>query len=459
MKLSQSYLEYLIKEEIQTTDLITERAAPTMQQVLAGKASLRSGMRGAAVTQLQQALCKAGNKTMCGKLPDRYGPKTIKAVRAFQKQAKIKVDGIVGTGTAGKLMGGAPGAAAAPAAPAAPEKPFGSQVLRRDLQMLSSQLGKLSYINDEDMLKIHNIIKKYSRSPQLLAALKDTYRDATGDDLAQKITNISGVEKWKKPTLAMLGVKYEKDITTRAGELTSKTGAVAGALPMNVFKTIQSGFTRMAGELVGTDLHVRGFLNFLGWRDNPWTGADLTGAERKFIKNFLTNLVNGGYERKGSGLSPKIRNRLRQQRKRWEKTGKFSFGNEKLGGTEKSNAAYKVYQSQMPAGEFAARAYGGTRKRKHMPVDVSMAGQMEKFLGQFSFTGSPEDGFSISDHYDFNDFNKAKNDKQIQRIVKKRIAGLGSAISDANKYTIARNLGPLWMHYTKFKGYPVKIDV
>lgn len=78
---------------------------------------LRQGSRGAAVSTLQQQLRDHGFDP--GPIDGIFGPRTLAAVRAFQSQQGIAVDGIVGPITNGRL--GAPLPAPAPApAPAAP---------------------------------------------------------------------------------------------------------------------------------------------------------------------------------------------------------------------------------------------------------------------------------------------------------------------------------------------------
>lgn len=63
---------------------------------------LRSGSRGAAVTQLQKSLRSHGSSIATDGV---FGPRTLSAVKSFQRSAKIAVDGVVGPITWGALNG------------------------------------------------------------------------------------------------------------------------------------------------------------------------------------------------------------------------------------------------------------------------------------------------------------------------------------------------------------------
>ena len=85
----------------------------------AASGTLRRGSKGAAVTQLQQALKNLGFYTM--KIDGIYGKGTQAAVKAYQRKNGLVADGIAGPKTLGKLYAnGTPAAASEPAATAAP---------------------------------------------------------------------------------------------------------------------------------------------------------------------------------------------------------------------------------------------------------------------------------------------------------------------------------------------------
>lgn len=86
---------------------------------LAAYRTLRLGSTGSDVVQLQQALNQRGYSV--GTPDGKFGPKTETAVRSFQKDNKLKVDGIAGNGTQTALYNQAqPIVTSAPTATSAP---------------------------------------------------------------------------------------------------------------------------------------------------------------------------------------------------------------------------------------------------------------------------------------------------------------------------------------------------
>jgi len=85
---------------------------------------LRPDTQGPQVQAMQQALGSLGFSLSAD---GKYGPMTVTAVTAFQRQQQLKEDGIAGGQTLGRLYqlapSFAPGAAAAPQAPAVPAQP------------------------------------------------------------------------------------------------------------------------------------------------------------------------------------------------------------------------------------------------------------------------------------------------------------------------------------------------
>jgi N-acetylmuramoyl-L-alanine amidase len=63
------------------------------------------GCRGEAVTRLQNALIKAGYKSIVRTADGIFGQWTYDAVRAYQKDHGLAVDGIAGKNTQNKLYG------------------------------------------------------------------------------------------------------------------------------------------------------------------------------------------------------------------------------------------------------------------------------------------------------------------------------------------------------------------
>ena len=66
---------------------------------------LRKGSRGEAVRELQQKLMELGYDLGVYGADGIFGKKTVAAVKAFQRDCGIKVDGIAGPVTYGKLYG------------------------------------------------------------------------------------------------------------------------------------------------------------------------------------------------------------------------------------------------------------------------------------------------------------------------------------------------------------------
>src|SRR5688500_13100636 len=76
------------------------------QALTSSKPTLRSGSKGAAVKELQVRLKAAGFNP--GTADGAFGPKTLAAVKAFQKSRGLSADGVVGPKTWGKLLANPP---------------------------------------------------------------------------------------------------------------------------------------------------------------------------------------------------------------------------------------------------------------------------------------------------------------------------------------------------------------
>lgn len=106
---------------------------PTLAQASYG--TLRPETQGPQVQAMQQALGSLGFGL---RADGKYGPLTVAAVTAFQRQQQLKEDGIAGNQTLGRLYqlapSFAPGAApAAPAVPATPETPAQGDTIQPQL--------------------------------------------------------------------------------------------------------------------------------------------------------------------------------------------------------------------------------------------------------------------------------------------------------------------------------------
>lgn len=83
-------------EELATTGETATTPAPLELELEGGKA-LATGSEGESVRQLQEALLALGHDP--GGVDGTFGPGTRKAVIAFQRDQKLKADGIVGRAT------------------------------------------------------------------------------------------------------------------------------------------------------------------------------------------------------------------------------------------------------------------------------------------------------------------------------------------------------------------------
>jgi peptidoglycan hydrolase-like protein with peptidoglycan-binding domain len=97
-------------------------AAPASAQAALGDRTLRAGDRGGEVRSLQVLLVRAGFSTAKDGI---YGPGTVKAVKHFQRAARLRISGNAGrvTITALRAAAASGGAAAAPAVPATAPAP------------------------------------------------------------------------------------------------------------------------------------------------------------------------------------------------------------------------------------------------------------------------------------------------------------------------------------------------
>ncbi len=198
LKISKKQLQHLIKEETDSYLLMLEGAAPSMAKVLGGKGVLRTGMRGPAVAQMQGQLG----------IPDPdgiFGGGTTNAVRAFQKKAGLSPDGVFGQSSAQKLM-----ATADYDYQMIGKKPSRQyhEAGRKDLEALASHLGTFSYVTDDDMKEIYDIIQSYNKTRATMKSLIVGYQQLTGNRLIDDLKDVSGVGKWKTRALGLWGCWY-----------------------------------------------------------------------------------------------------------------------------------------------------------------------------------------------------------------------------------------------------------
>ena len=213
---------------------LQEMVRQALKEKLISERILKSGSRGEPVKQLQQKLIDLGHMTMAdvggGKDFGIYGPRTVRAVRAYQRKNKLKPDGVAGPNTLGKLglaAGGAVGMPGGVTPVGAPGKvtPTGAQPetpgmaparLKRQAEKLKGLLS--GWVDANDMKQVVGILNFFDQRGQL-GNISNAYRSLTGSGLQKDIRAVSGVHGLKNQALAILGGKAaEKDITTKAGE-------------------------------------------------------------------------------------------------------------------------------------------------------------------------------------------------------------------------------------------------
>ena len=128
---------------------IPQTTATTTAQTSVWK-TLRSGMSGTDVKQLQENLIQLGYLT--GKADGNYDAKTVEAVRNFQKANNLTADGTAGAETQKKIYGGNAKAAETPAPTTASSSTTISGSLKTGstgsaVQTLQSQLISLGYLS------------------------------------------------------------------------------------------------------------------------------------------------------------------------------------------------------------------------------------------------------------------------------------------------------------------------
>jgi peptidoglycan hydrolase-like protein with peptidoglycan-binding domain len=142
-------------------------------------AVLKKGSKGQDVKHLQEYLNKNGAKPKL-KVDSIFGPLTEAAVKAWQKKAKLKTDGVVGKKTAGALIYGGP----------LPVMPV------RDYDKIAKQIEKTRKHNKQVVQRYSEMNKAAAKLAKLLStsvpdlekSLKE--RNANFDKIDRKITEV-----------------------------------------------------------------------------------------------------------------------------------------------------------------------------------------------------------------------------------------------------------------------------
>jgi hypothetical protein len=170
-------------------------------------------------------------------------------------------------------------------------------------------------------------------------------------------------------------------------------------------------------------LHIRAVWDYLMGRTEPFTSADLTKEEQKFVKQVALNNPNKGFN-------------------------------------------YNLWKSNGASNLPTAMSTGSTSEKERLKqsgggdslVNSPLAGQFMYFLGEVSPSNvkiSPDKKkVTVYDNYDMNN-SKIPKDKMIKDFAKQ----VGKfALGDATLYSVIRQTVGL-KELAGYKGYPVNLDV
>ncbi len=169
-------------------------AAPSLDDVLAGRESVKRGMEGDSVRWLQQKLGIEDD--------GKFGPATEKAVRAMQKRSGLEVDGVAGRQTMGRLQDGYQPGPVNPTRPTEPapegtgtKRPFrgfhevSEEKLRDALPPQAKHLAK-TFIDTA---------RKYDLDPRFLVAISKFETGGWTSSAFKNKNNAMGVSNSKGP--------------------------------------------------------------------------------------------------------------------------------------------------------------------------------------------------------------------------------------------------------------------
>lgn len=136
---------------------------------------LKRGMRGAYVKRLQEELKNLGYYR--GSIDGIFGPETEAAVKKFQKEKKLKEDGIVGSRTAKAIND---------AVAKVPEKKDPLDLAKRIFGLLEKVEDKLCDDQKEEFKKLKGELEKQLKASQFQKNIKATREGTTAEGLRPK---------------------------------------------------------------------------------------------------------------------------------------------------------------------------------------------------------------------------------------------------------------------------------
>jgi hypothetical protein len=411
----QSVIKVLAEwQKIMNSVLITESVVY--------KQGMKDNQSNGPIARLQMKLIKLKfmSKASLGanqKYLGTYGPSTKRAVRNFQKKAfpnkRDEWNGQAGKNTLSALSGKV---LASPSTSRSrsrgnhtsdrrdarqqrsrrrwqPSRESTIKIDLRDVNFLKKQLGSFSSINDGEMKQIHDIIAKYKKA-NLLNPLYIQYKKYTGDVLVKEIASISGVEKWKKPTLALMNKKYEKDLTSKVSE---KTEGLRDTLRdiyglMSPFFIIKAPLYALKEFKAGPP-QFRIAFKFAAGSTTPFTERDLHEHEIKEISAFIEDMANPSKDML-SKAGKRYAKYFRLQAARLNKPGgEYSFGNRAFG--------CKAKKPKKCNNEFYAAMRRIDTAEGFQVNPGSTIGKLKNMMGQFSVINKGS-YWLVYDSFDFN---------------------------------------------------------
>jgi hypothetical protein len=375
IKLTESDLKHIVKKV-----LIEQRAIPTASR----------GQKGEDATKIQQAL-KLKGYDLGNFGPNRdgvdgnFGPATQRAIKDFQTKMGIKPTGSVDQLTRNYLFAGFANSQFLNSLPGSSQRPGSSKSTGTKPQTTTSKTSGT---------KPQTTTSKTSGTtgkPNLKDLLK------TVDD---------------KPTSDYLGKggQFERQLYGGSKEDYMKMRGTLAKIP--------------PAKKSSLSLHLRALIDYLNGRETPFTEADLTSDEQKFLKtvaipNAKKGLTYPLWKEIGAGNLP---------------TSMTVTGSQK----EKEKLSNKGGQGSL--------------------LKPELAGQFMYTLGEISppniKVGPNKDTVTVYDRYDFNTQGKTKEDlmKSFSDQLKSYWNG------DSTFYSVVRN-AVAFKEAGGYKGYPVKITV
>lgn len=370
IKITESDLKHIVKKVLNE-----QRAVPTASR----------GQKGEDATKIQQAL-KMKGYDLGNFGPNRdgvdgnFGPATQRAIKDFQTRMKLKPTGSVDQMTRNYLFAG-----------------FGNT------QFLSNLPGRTD-------------VKK-----------------STGAQTTPSKTSSTKTQTTPSKTSSATAKSNLKDLLkTVDNKPTSDYLGKGGQFERQLYGGSKEDFLKLRGTLAkippakksSLPLHIRALIDYLNGRETPFTAADLTRDEQKFLRDVAIPNAKKGltyplWKEIGAGNLP---------------TSMTVTGSQK----EKEKLTNKGGQGSL--------------------VKPELAGQFMYTLGEISppniKVGPNKDSVTVYDRYDFNTQGKTKED--LMKSFTDQLSSFWKG--DSTFYSVVRN-AVAFKESGGYKGYPVNITV